>query len=312
MTPRTSLAKNEEPSQCFSTQNRFEGGNMSIINRLRDPVWQGIGAILIFIGILVAVLLVPDARGWLMQALADLIKMLTSALPTITFLLVVLLLLWQAVLTWTLIKRNTVSKDREFKDDFQHGLIHWTCRGDWRNILDGRDYVLTVTRSDDGGFANPCRLWNDYIFEFDTKIVNNNSSWIIRASSLAQYVMLQCGQTELNPHFRLQNIWFKLDPIPISPALPLNQWFHVQIKVEGTRVVVFFPQNGKQQTIMDRPLLDPVYTPVYEMLVLPNRTWNWSPQKTGFITPEYPTGSVGFRESGFECAHFRKVRVVKI
>ena len=183
----------------------------------------------------------------------------------------------------------------EFREDFQHNLEDWNYSGDWRVERRGDQNVLIVTKSGSGGIAKPCLSWKDYVFKFETKIVEHDTSWIIRAQDTDNYVMLQCQQNKLRPHFRKDgqfadtSKWTKPITVPIREPLPLNTWFDVRIEVRGTRVVVNVTVNGREKEIFNSPLLEPPIAP-----------------------GDYPMGSVGFRESVNECAQFRNVRIRRI
>jgi len=188
-------------------------------------------------------------------------------------------------------------RHEKFREDFRHGLENWEYgdEEDWRTEREGDGCILIVTGSERGGIAKPCLLWSDYVFEFETKIVNGNSSWIIRAQDTGNYVMLQCEQERLYPHFRMQGRWEKLpwtreNPVPLPFRLPLDTWFGVHIEVRGTLVLVTVAVNDRAREILNNStLLEPPTAPA-----------------------SYPMGSVGFRESAAECAHFRNVRVKRL
>jgi hypothetical protein len=38
---------------------------MNVVSLLRDPVWQGVGAVIAAIGVVITVILMPDVRGWI-------------------------------------------------------------------------------------------------------------------------------------------------------------------------------------------------------------------------------------------------------
>lgn len=183
----------------------------------------------------------------------------------------------------------------EFREDFRHGLENWEYHGEWRTEREGDEWILFVTESHRGGIAKPCLSWRDYVFEFETKIVNGNTSWIIRAQDTDNYVMLQCEQGQLRPHFRMQGRWENLpwtaeNPVTLPFRLPLNTWFGVHIEVRGTLVLVTVMVNDREREILNSStLLEPPTAPV-----------------------SYTMGSVGFRESASECAHFRNVRVKRL
>jgi hypothetical protein len=213
------------------------------------------------------------------------------------------LLVWLLVLTCYLYGTRKSTERREFLEDFRHGLEEWEYYGGWRTERVGNHYMLIVTESGNGGIARPCRLWTDYSFEFETKIVKHNTSWIIRARDIFNCVMLQCQPTSLNPHFRVDGEWIKLDPIPLPQQLPVNTWFDVRITVTGTRVIATVRVDGTEREILNDRLLEPGNVPV---------TVSGDPSQKKNIFASYPMGSVGFRESSKrECAHFQNVRVTR-
>jgi hypothetical protein len=142
------------------------------------------------------------------------------------------------------------------------------------------------------------------VFEFETKIVKHDSTWVIRARDIFNYVMLQCQPTQLVPHFRVSGHWIRLDPILLQEDLPVNTWFSVRITVTGTRVAVIVKVNGVDREILNDALLEPrvVDIPVSK-----------DPPQSQKVVISYTMGSVGFRESGKrECAHFQDVRVSRV
>jgi hypothetical protein len=178
----------------------------------------------------------------------------------------------------------------EFNDVFERGLGQWDYTEDWSVIRKEAKHALVVTDSGAGGIAVPCFEWTDYVFDFETKIVRANTSWIIRAKDLATYAMLQCHQERIHPHFRLNGNWTVRDALSLPITLPLDVWFGVRIEVKGFDVKVTVTVEGNERTL---PLMN-----------------NLLRQPAAPI--EYAHGSVGFRESGNECSQFRNVSVRKI
>jgi hypothetical protein len=81
----------------------------------------------------------------------------------------VLVVLFDWLLHWRKMERaGTLS---EFTA-FQHGLVCWEYIGNWHTSQESDQTILIVTDSGKGGIAKPCLLWRDYIFEFETKIIN--------------------------------------------------------------------------------------------------------------------------------------------
>jgi hypothetical protein len=179
----------------------------------------------------------------------------------------------------------------EFIEVFDEALQHWDYKGAW--TLNNNE--LLVTNSEFGGIAKPCGEWTDYIFEFETKILNKFSSWIVRAPNPKTYVMLQCQPHRLYPHFCLNEAWINLDwtnknPIVLPVAIPTDTWFGVRIKVKGFNLDITIKIDGRDISI-----------PIAQNLL-----------RKPIAPIEYSVGSIGFRGSGDEAALFRNITVQKI
>ncbi len=187
------------------------------------------------------------------------------------------------------------SSKNQYDEGFENGLKNWQYFGKWTIGDENGNKFLIVTDSNRGGFFKPCLSWKDYVFEFETKIVNKTTTWDIRAKNADNYVMLQCTQHNIYPHYRMNNKWVNLDGtkgngIPLPVPLALNTWFGVRIDVNGTHVSVTLIVDGKKIPIPNIPsILKPPIAPI-----------------------EYLVGTVGFRECGNECAHFRKISIKEI
>ena len=218
-----------------------------------------------------------------------------------------LVFVWLAFLTAYVFATQKASrkKETEFRENFKRGLRAWDFSGSWTTDLEDGHHILIVADSANGGLAKACRLWSDYIFEFETRIVKSNSSWLIRASDIHNYVMLQCSQTEIIPHFRDRALWYPLAAVSLPVKLPLNNWFRVTITVKGNRVRVKAGLDGKEHALLDDSLLEPKIGSAKIAV-------GGTSHELDFAF-SFPFGSVGFREyPGTECAHFRNVSVRKI
>jgi hypothetical protein len=190
-------------------------------------------------------------------------------------------------------------REGEVYEHLEHNLEEWEYKGEWSVQDRGDGSILVVTNSGKGGIYRHLFLWTDYVFEFETKIVEKYTSWIIRAKDTNNYVMLQCQQNRIYPHFMKDGRWTNLDwtkqnPVSLPFTLPLGTWFAVRIGVRRMQIVVHLTLGGKQTEVLNSVSLG---TSLLEPPVAP---------------AEYTVGSVGFRESGSECAHFRNVRVRRI
>jgi len=183
-------------------------------------------------------------------------------------------------------KRLRIAFIEKLKKDLH---INWDFKGDWK-IEDGE---LSVTESEEGGISKTGSLWENYEFEFETKILNKFSGWIVRAQDLNNYLMFQINNEYIRPHLRLSQPRFKNieeDTFEISEIrvgwklfgnFPhykniKNRWFKIKTIVRGSRVDIFV--DGENVYHADNLLT-------------------------------IPFGKVGFRESGEEHAHFRNIEV---
>ena len=218
--------------------------------------------------------------------------------------LIWILFVWLALLTAYLYRREKVWNESEFKDDFRHGLENWEFYGTWKTEREDDQRILIVSNSDAGGYVKKCRLWNDYLFEFETKIIHKNSSWIIRATDILNYLMLQCNTKSIVPSLKINGQWIKFPAQPLPIVIPLKEWFRVSIKVTGTRIVVRATLKGEEFTFLDSNILEPQ--------VIATKINKTTPDQEINIVSSLPLGSIGFREAGLDCAHFRNIRVTKI
>ncbi len=203
----------------------------------------------------------------------------------------VLVILFEWLLRWRRMERADILS--EFTA-FEHSLVRWEYVGNWYTSQESDQTILVVTDSGKGGIAKPCLSWRNYIFEFETKIINKYTSWIVRAEDINNYVMLQCHSQKMYHLFCNNGNWAKLEwckekPISLPVNIPWEQWFGVRIEVRGEKVIVILTVEGKRIEVLNQSILEPPIAP-----------------------KSYAVGSVGFRESGSECAHFRNIHVTPV
>ncbi|MFH0968921.1 MAG: family 16 glycoside hydrolase [Patescibacteria group bacterium] len=179
-----------------------------------------------------------------------------------------------------------------FKEKLKNSLHeNWDFTGDWK-IEDGE---LSVTNSEAGGITKNGSFWENYVFEFETKMIKDFSGWIVRAKDIDNYFMFQINFDNIRPHLRLSQpilvkseedekrfevkekrvAWQLFGNFPHHKTLK-DRWFKVKTVVNGSRVDIFIDNDN-----------------VFH--------------EDNFLT--IPTGKVGFRESGQEHAHFRNIKV---
>lgn len=199
-----------------------------------------------------------------------------------------------------------------FRDRFRAGINPsvWDYEGEWRvePDEDGRN-VLSVTRSERGGIALPCLAWTDYELQFDTRIINKATAWLVRASSLNDSIMFQLSTKTLFPHYRISGLWLPFDQIEHNLPIIAKEWMTVKTLVRGPWATIYVTLQGQQHRIFqDRiagtppPVTVQIGPEALQMPATPSRQ---------VISTSFRTGSFGFRLSTDEHAHFRNVQAYR-
>lgn len=145
-----------------------------------------------------------------------------------------------------------------FKDNFKEPLNHnWDFRGDWKITS---SHELFITNSDEGGMTKKGALWENYIFTFNTKIVNECIGVIIRAQEFDDYYMFQINKEKIRPHRRIShpefetiikdgrpfntvksiNVgWQVLEDSAVPHNIILKDWFEVKFLIKGQSIDIF-------------------------------------------------------------------------
>lgn len=262
------------------------------MSRLRSwidsPLWPKLAALA------AVIFFMSTAVGWVLKALNLAQKVpltiITSNVQELFNLAVFFAILFLGLGYWRITRRVAVSFRDRFKGELNE---NWEFEGAWSKPESG---TLCVTNSEAGGLTKAGSLWENYTFEFETKIINKCSQWIIRAQDLNNYFLFQCKSDMIYPALRRAVPTFESDPnappeqkrsVPIlnvqwafGPGVPhhleLKDWFRVKIEVRGSTAKVWI--NGAL-------------------------VYSWDN-----IVP-YQRGRVGFRNHGDESAYFRNVRV---
>ncbi len=182
----------------------------------------------------------------------------------------------------------------------------------------------------------------------DTHKDRQNFSLAIRSESNFNGIMLQITKSHIRPHF-LYNGTFIVDnenTQQLPTILKPNEWIKVKVFVQGNNVDIFIDDYKVQYKIPTKVFdvenkvmskgtisleeieeshnqIKAKHNQVLDILAMPESPARDEAIKTiepimNSIPPftrvifEYQKGSIGFRESGSECAHFRDLRVKKI
>lgn len=198
-------------------------------------------------------------------------------------------------------KKHLLIAKGDFFDNFQKGLrsSEWEYYEDWRIEEDDNKNVLSVTNSCDGGLVRIGTQWINYIFSFETKIIRNNSSWIVKAKDRYNYIMFQCHTDEIIPHIRINKYWEHCEPIKLVNVIKTNTWYDVSLKIKGDVIEIEINNNSVRYTVPN--------------IMTPNdpKLYTNESKRVSFDI-DLTSGRVGFRECGNEKAFFRKVKITTI
>jgi hypothetical protein len=187
----------------------------------------------------------------------------------------------------------------------------WIGIGKFFYMINEKCYEITESHA---GYIYPSVLdWSDYRFEFDFKIINSCLAWIVRASNLSNYVMLQCGLKGIDPHIRLNGQWIikrHEEPdvnLSFEKTLSPDTWYKAKIICEkrNLRIVIY----NKKNPIFDR------HWKIPEQLVINYKVAPDPKDKRAvqFIQNiDFDFGAIGFRDHGDEKGLIKNIYIEKL
>jgi hypothetical protein len=178
--------------------------------------------------------------------------------------------------------------------------------------------LLSVSQSGDGGITKRGFAWSDYEFNSEVKVINKNVGFIVRAENRNRYIMIQLNLEDpekpmLRLHARVlpkgKYDWFVLKEDVIE-GVSAYEWLKVKIIVYGSNIDVYINNEHKAHYF----IADPLRLPYEEQVVIIEQEQEGEREvetkiRKPFGVESYLIGSVGFRCSGEEHAHIRKVMV---
>lgn len=207
----------------------------------------------------------------------------------------------------------------EFRDDFDKGLGNWEFGGEgWKIELEDDKQLLSVSQSGDGGITKRGFAWSDYEFNSEVKVINKSVGFIVRAENRNRYIMIQLNLEDpekpmLRLHARVlpkgKYDWFVLKEDVIK-GISTYEWLKVKIIVYGSNIDVYINNEHKVHYF----IADPLRLPYEEQVIIIEQEEEGEREietkiRKPFGVESYLIGSVGFRCSGEEHAHIRKVMV---
>jgi len=200
-----------------------------------------------------------------------------------------------------------------FSDAFKSGINPrvWEWEGNWKTELDeGGKPILTVTDSELGGLAIPCRAWTDYELQFDTRIIKECTGWIVRSSNLNDCAMFQLKPELFRPHIRANGIWIRADNLKHGLQIKTGIWYSVRTLVRGSWATVYITVDGKEHLVFQNRFFGTQPAVSVELRPMANQTPD--AKTTQVVNISVRVGSFGFRLSGNEMAQFRNIRAYKL
>lgn len=218
-----------------------------------------ITAIGTILGVIVVVIsIIFSSYQWTPEnTIMKVIKFLSSHLKELWALTATSLLLY----VWLQVTRIRRQLNLVFTDDFKKPIEHnWDYVGPWRITTENE---LFVTGSDEGGLTKKGAFWENYIYQFEAKILNGCIGVIVRAKDLQNYYMFQITTEKIRPHRRvsvpvirpktpeqkefvvdeIRVGWIIMDNIAISHRKTLDSWFKVKIIVKGQSISIFINEE---------------------------------------------------------------------
>jgi len=201
------------------------------------------------------------------------------------------------------------SKDRDFYYlplDKPGEEVEWIGRGDLK--FHRTEGCYEITNSNVGYLYPKTLLWDDYVFEFDFKIIKNTCGWIVRAQNLSNYVMLQCTDKGINPHIRLDGQWivYKHDKenLTFNEQLSFDKWYKAKI-TSDKRMIKMCLTIGKEP-VFNRQWIIP------DKLIWQVNKENEKEKFNLLREIDFDFGGIGFRNYPGERAFVKNVYINKL
>lgn len=256
---------------------------------------------------------------WLMLAIVlsswPLFRFWRIALPNlasnITSTLLIIQLCWIIALV-CLVHVWPPGQRRSFRDNFKRGIDPrmWEFDGEWKVERDETGHrVLTVTNSDRGGLVIPCLHWKDYEIQFETRIVNEWTGWIVRASSFNDFVHQKLSDQLIHTLYRVSTIWDRQSERAHGLNIEKMEWYRIRILAIGNWLSTWIELDGRHRMLFRDDILgirDPIEANIQSsQLSLPTT-------HRQILTPSYRSGSFGFRLWDVERAQYRNLRAFQL
>lgn len=185
---------------------------------------------------------------------------------------------------------------------------YWMGKGDFDYSQSEKSFF--ITHSSEGLIFSKCLNWSNYQVTFKFKIINKCIGIVLRAVNLSNYVMLQCNPEGINPHVKINALWFiqrysdkdvKLD---FSKPLSRDKWYKCVFACENRIIKIIILENKK--IIFNR-----------EWIIPDVKTFTFKEREDGdekqMVLPvNLDYGTVGFRNYGSEKALIKDFLIEKI
>lgn len=191
----------------------------------------------------------------------------------------------------------------------------WVGRGIFRFVRNERCFEITDSHV---GYIFPrTSLWDDYQYECNFKIINGCLGFIIRASDLSNYIMLQFTKDGINPHIRLNGQWIRkehTDPdvnLTFKNELSPDTWYKARIICEKRSIRIVILKGEKP--IFDRHWRIPDQMQITQIQVEKDNLGDEKQTSIVYLQNiDFDFGAMGLRDHGDERAFVKDIFVEKL
>lgn len=191
----------------------------------------------------------------------------------------------------------------------------WIGQGIWQ--FTKTDRCFEISQSESGYIYPKTLLWDDYSVEFNFKIIKRYIGCILRAINLSNYVMLQFGVEGINPHVKLNGMWYPKkhdDPdvdLSFQGGLSQDKWYYCKLICHHKKIRIIIKND--QELIIDRHWVIPPHVFVqYIDKEYKTEAEKIKNTKTILLPADLDYGTFGFRSSGDEKGLIKDILIKKI
>ncbi len=184
----------------------------------------------------------------------------------------------------------------------------WIGEGNFDFSQAEKSFYITASAS--GVIYSKCLTWSNYKMSFKFKIINKCLGIVVRAINLSNYLMFQCSLQGINPHIRINALWFVQKhndmgvDLSFSKPLSKDKWYKGIFICENRTIKILILEDKNK--IFDR-----------EWTIPSDKIFHYkeakdSDEKKIIFPVDLDYGTIGFRNYGDEKALIKDLLIEKI